>query len=538
MSIASHPEEGVLLRYLDGELPGRKARQVRKHLEACWECRAAIEELEATVAGCVQYRKQVLQEMLPPAPAPWSDLSTGFAQIDAEISRDRWGARLGRWLAAPRVQRWAFTGAAAAAVLIGVYYQLVQTPSVRAATLLRRAVAATASHPAPARPVRMRGNYKDRTAIPAMLRAARYPAGDPLSAFSFQQWRDSLAARRDEVATVPDPETPSQSCFRIRTLAVQGDLAAASLMLRAADLHPVASRFEFRDQQWVEYSEISEGSTTDGGTPAESRMDNPTRRAVPSRPAALPSGESASVSEELRVLAALHGIGADLGDPLEIQRSNGRVLVSGVGVPPTRQREIHRALDPLPNVSIEFSDPAAAGAPGATVEMQTAAPQSPRATGVQAKLEAYLGTRAAFDRFSEDTLAALDRAMSHAYALRSLAERFPENTPMGPQDQAMLADLARSHLDALSSQINELHRTLAPVLVSLGGATAQGRPAIEERSWQQASENAFVKARRVEVLLSTLLGVTSESPNAHISADLQTAFADLRAALEDCHRLL
>ena len=29
-----HPEEGQLLRYLDGELPGRKARQMRKHLEA------------------------------------------------------------------------------------------------------------------------------------------------------------------------------------------------------------------------------------------------------------------------------------------------------------------------------------------------------------------------------------------------------------------------------------------------------------------------------------------------------------------------
>ena len=49
-----HAEEGQLLRYLDGELPGRRARQVRKHLEACWHCRAELEELQNTVGDCVR----------------------------------------------------------------------------------------------------------------------------------------------------------------------------------------------------------------------------------------------------------------------------------------------------------------------------------------------------------------------------------------------------------------------------------------------------------------------------------------------------
>ena len=52
-----HPEDGQLLRYLDGELPGRRARQIRKHLEACWHCRAELEELESTVGDCVRYRR-------------------------------------------------------------------------------------------------------------------------------------------------------------------------------------------------------------------------------------------------------------------------------------------------------------------------------------------------------------------------------------------------------------------------------------------------------------------------------------------------
>ena len=125
-------------------------------------------------------------------------------------------------------------------------------------------------------------------------------------------------------------------------------------MLRVTDLHPVEGRFEFRNQEWVEYSEISDASTTDGGTPADTSLEAPMRRVVPSRPAALPSGNPASISEELRVLAALHEIGADLGDPVEVTRSGGRVLVSGVGVPPQRQHEIHRALDRIPNVTCGF----------------------------------------------------------------------------------------------------------------------------------------------------------------------------------------
>jgi hypothetical protein len=465
-------------------------------------------------------------------------LTAGFARIDAELAQDGWGARASRWFAAPRLQRWAMGAAAAAILAVGVYYQALHTPSVQAATLLRRAVAAAASHPAPAKPVRMRGNYRDRSAIPAMLRAARYPAPEnPLSALAFQQWRDGLARRRDEVATIPDPERPSESWYRIRTEAEEGDLASASLTVRATDYHPVASRFEFRDRQWVEYNEISDSSATDGGNPAVTRLDTPTRRVVPSRPAALPSGDSASISEELRVLAALHEIGADLGDPLEITRSGGRVLVSGMGIPSARQREIHRALDPLANVTVQFSDASAAAPPSGSAVVE---PQAPAAAsnGIAARLERHLGSRAAFERFSGSALDALDNAMSHAYALRSLAQRFPEGTAMSDSDRAVLADLARQHLQTLSSQINELHRTLAPVLVSLGGATAQGRPANDVRAWQTAAEDAFAASRRVDVLLSTLLGVAPEGGNAHVPSDLLAAFADLRARVEDCQKLL
>ena len=45
-----HPDHGQLLLYLDGELVGRKAKQIRTHLEACWQCRTELQALETTIA--------------------------------------------------------------------------------------------------------------------------------------------------------------------------------------------------------------------------------------------------------------------------------------------------------------------------------------------------------------------------------------------------------------------------------------------------------------------------------------------------------
>jgi len=65
---SGHLDDGVLLRYLDGELTGREMRRARAHLEACWQCRCAREALESTVADCIEYRRKVLAAGLPEPP--------------------------------------------------------------------------------------------------------------------------------------------------------------------------------------------------------------------------------------------------------------------------------------------------------------------------------------------------------------------------------------------------------------------------------------------------------------------------------------
>ena len=219
-----HPEESLLLLYLDGELRPRQSRQVKKHLEACWQCRTELESLQNTVADCVRYRKNVLAAHLPLPPAAWSDLYRGFAEIDAAAAGE---SRLARWSLAFRMP-----AAATAAVLLvaaGLYNHFRETPSVEAAVLLKRAVAVESARPKMPRRLAIRTRHSQVTrlagakatsgaagvcgpAVEAMFLAAHYDWDDPLSAKSYLGWHDGLGSRKDEVTT-------GASEYQIRTRA-------------------------------------------------------------------------------------------------------------------------------------------------------------------------------------------------------------------------------------------------------------------------------------------------------------------------------
>ena len=214
--------------------------------------------------------------------------------------------------------------------------------------------------------------------------------------------------------------------------------------------------------------------------------------------------------------------------------------VSGVGVLPQRQQDIHRALDGIPNVSIRFAEPSAAG----TLEDSAGtavAPPTGKSTGFQARIEQQLGGRAEFEKFSGQLLDFNEAAMARAYALRALAQRFPagEDTALSAPDRRVLKDLALSHATVLARDAGILQRTLAPVLASLGGSPAQVRPVSTPAAWQPAAEDLFRASRRVEVLLSVMLGVTpGDNPTERLPSDLLSAMNDLRVSLQACQKLL
>jgi anti-sigma factor RsiW len=547
-----HPEEGQLLRYLDGELPGRKARQVRKHLEACWHCRAELEELQNTVGDCVRYRKNVLGTCLPPPPDPWQDLARGFDGIDASLDRESLAARLGRAISLPRpAVSWAMTAAIAMAVVGVIVYQWRETPSVQAAALLQKAVAVADSRPRPARRIRIRTASlqltrvvgagqaaSDAPAIAGLFRSANYNWDDPLSAKSFRTWRDQLPEKRDEVAATDD-------AYRIQTSTDASELVSATLKLRMTDFEPLEGRFEFRNRDWVEMTELTDQPTLPASTVAGATGGMPRQPGMPpdsSEPPAEPLNP-AGVAEELQVVAALHQVGADLGDPVEIKRDNGQILVSGTGIPPQHQKQIHEALDSMPGVVVRFSEPGAPpgpeGTPPETPALRDSTGSAP--PPFQARLEERLGGRPQFERFSSQLLDESDAIMSRAYALRRLAQQFPPDveSQLSAEDRRVLRDLGREHVAALARQSGEMDAALSRILPALGGTAASGELRLDSAAWQPASEELVSAARRVETVLAVLLGMAPpDTPADHTPSQLLAALAQLRASQEHCQRLL
>jgi len=60
-----HPTDEELLLAADGELSNHRARQLNRHLADCWECRARVTELEATIAGFMRAHRQTAKLQLP-----------------------------------------------------------------------------------------------------------------------------------------------------------------------------------------------------------------------------------------------------------------------------------------------------------------------------------------------------------------------------------------------------------------------------------------------------------------------------------------
>jgi HAMP domain-containing protein len=555
-----HPEAEQLLRYADGESPARSAGQIRSHLEACWECRAELEDLQSAIGECVHYRRNTLQRHLPAPPAPWADIYDQFAKIDAAFERDSFRERVMWVLRTPfrSTKKWAPVAVALIAACT-LFYWFRQTPSVQAAELLRRAIAAADSRPQRPRPIQIRTKTRRLTRITgaerkvtlnaadtdtvsslqALFQAAHYDWKDPLSAKSYQEWRDRLKDKRDEVVE-------EQDAYSIRTNTGSGELMEATLKIRRRDLLPVAGRLEFRDQEWVEITEIAE-EATQAPDPIASAGRNRADHQSNALPRILPNGRppssistSATIGDELHVLATLREMNADLGDPIEVSQVSGDILVTGVGVPTQRQQEIKTALSSHKHVVIRFFEPTQETVQPereASADTTTAA----NVQQLQTRIARQIGGRVYFTQLAAQVLDLSEPMMARAYALRRLAERIPiEVEPeLSTEERGIVRRLQRDHTEALGRQIAEIDRILKPVLASVGGASETGQPGVTSSgAWQSATEELFQTARRVDRLLAVMFGAAvGESSGEQIPSQLLSSLVQLRGKLEVYDRL-
>jgi len=519
MNSVQHLQPEQLLRLADGELGPAEAARVRLHLEACWDCRAELDAVEKTIAACVRYRKEVLEAHLPPPPKPWADLGPEMARLDERLAGISFVQRMAFLLQGARRNwiRWAPAGVAVVLVAVLVY-QHQTAPTVQAARLLQKAVAASSSSRPGLKNIEIRYGSRVMTrftgkgaaartsiagrqtlaSVENLFRQANYSWDDPLSAQAYLAWHEGLEEKNSQIVN------RGTESIEIHTNTQAGILTDARLTLRSSDFRPVEARFEFRGAEIIELTEIPVETTTEAvpvrpSPSAEAPARGQRQESVTTPPVVGPS-------DELRVLAVIHTLGADLGDPVEVSRSKDKVLVTAAGLDPGRRQEIETALAGEPAVELRISSASVPANPGTAVAVRT----PPASSALSSRIEKQLGSAVAFERFAAQALDHADQLMARAHALRRLAERFPASVErsLSEPDRRRLDQLRQAHAVVLARHAIDLHQQLGPVLEAMGAkAEAVGGPPLPE-SWQSASESIWRSGREAERLLGALLGVT------------------------------
>ena len=489
-----HSEELLLLSYLDGELDPTRAAEVRRHLDECEECRAYLAEARSAL----RLHEVESRAMLPPPPQPWADLRPRFVDLDAE--------RLQLRRSRPPFQPVWWAAAAAASAIAVIVMRLSTGETVSAAELLARA---SAHETAPKRiQVKTRRGSFVRAAreagdpeVAAMFRNANFDWDQPLRAGAFADWRNGLSEKHDEVRVLQNPPAGKGRFYRITTTTENGGLREVSLTIRAADLRAVEERFQFRKSEWVE---ISEAPSQTEGDPVPTTT---------SRGGTVPPQDGASVVDEIRAMEALHRIGADLGEPIEVRRTEGAVEVTVLGATARREKEIREALSGLPRVVAKFEQPQAVRS--LAENSGPAAAETPSGP-LHSRLLALMGSAAHVDTFTNAALETSEALLARAHAIRQLTDRFPE-----PNDvvHAMLAD----HRRALRDAVVRLIEVLQPLT---GEIVAQPRAA--------GTADARVllgAAQRLDTLLTLALASPNQKDDPdEVVARIQRALVEMESA--------
>jgi hypothetical protein len=498
-----------LLSYADGELNSPETAAIDTHLAGCAECRLRLAELRSDIGELIARHRERKSAAACPA-SSWADLTPEFDRLDR---------RKRPAFVIPSLPVPAWIGVAAAALFAVVVWNLSTHGTVNAAELLQKASSRhAASEPNRriviktrrqnfVRAARLTASAEPKTAardtameLRQRFEQANFSWDDPLNPASFARWRVQLPDKQDHVSVIEPGGGISERVYLIRTTTSHGVLPEATLAMRVTDLHAVRETLRFQDDEWVE---IAETASADLGNPNVLPVPGPRIAAEPasSSDPVIDSGHSVGPAEELRVLAALNRIGADLGEPIEVRRDDGqrRVAISGLGIDAGRQQQIRDAVRGLPGVTLEFSQPQPVETPAREpVAPVTAAQRS----ALHSQIEARIGAGERVEQFIDRLVKDSESALARAHALKNLATRFPPDVEqvLAPEDKRILEDLRMRHISALLSLTETIERQITEAFDSTPEA-----PVSSCTVWQHCTASVLASSQKFDQVLNSVL---------------------------------
>jgi hypothetical protein len=571
-NIRTHLSDEALSDLVSGELAGGKLRKAQFHLSKCWKCRSRHEQLERAAMGFVEFHKQIITPN-PPEASEWREMF--LARLDkaaAEVPSSSWSRLLPNFRFAGFTNMNPFLASAAVILVASVILFFIwqrSMPSVSASELMQRAESAESNSAQSGKPgviyqkvqIRTphgsveRDVYRDRegrrrpktqpvgaefTPLKAKLNIAGVNWDEPLSAASYKAWHDSQSEESDQV------RRSGKNLLTVTTKTSGGIVAEESLTVREGDFHPVKRTVELLDVGTVEIAEVNyvvlnwNAVNTDLFEPLTPAFPvNPSIRAdfVPVGPAVPTPAQL--LDAELQARVALHTVGADLGEQVEVIHGSHAlaVVVRGLANTPGRKQELVAALQGIPNLEVRLRTVDEAIAERQVEE--TAPPTREVAVSGHPALEERLVERfpnvEERSAFVDRALALFDQALAHAWALRHLEERYtPDQVGLLSQsDRQTLELLMRDHVATIRQGISDGDQFLEPFLVRAPTTPVNpGGPPTKE-DWRKFVHEMFQSVQEIQADVAKLLagsGDTQNDPEA-LSRDFEESLIRAQAQL-------
>jgi DNA-directed RNA polymerase specialized sigma24 family protein len=349
----------------------------------------------------------------------------------------------------------------------------------------------------------------------------------PLSATSYQDWRDRQHVRQDSIARA------GNHLLKLTTTMPAGEVAQASLTVRDTDFHPVARTVELREAGTIEIAELNydvmpwNAVNGDWFEPMAALHpgisgDVPTS-VLPRLPLHLSDMELDEA--ELGAQLVLHQAGADTSERIEIVRNPGSIVVRGIVATGARKHEIETHLKFVPHVVsalYTFREIESSRATGTEI---TNLKQSSSVAGVS-PLEDYLvhlgQNREAVGELSHQLFNSSVEIHQEGKAIANLQQRFQAG-------QALTAN-AKASLDALLSD----HRQKMLVALETEDKLLTKMKVATRSEHDAASSGNLADAAAANVALcGELISDDNEHPRPAqvIVPELNRSIVQLRAAL-------
>ena len=537
-----HPDENLLFLAIERELTPEEAAQVEGHLGACWSCRVRSEEMQKGISAFMDYREKRFAPMLPPPPNGYRDFAGRLQSVSQESAAPQsalarlkaiWN-RLVHFLF-PSQLKWASVVAVVMAMVV-LYVQVINPPSLSADQLLTRAEAAqdfgVSDKPGRSRIVRQTvqitidGQTTVKTftwatggTIPSVHWGAEQTWNAPLTATGFAEWRRSLDEKTDKVKR-------SGGLWLLETTTPHNFIQEALLTVREADFHPVEQRLRFRDDRELTIKELGfdiqdqAPRIPESVSKQEPRATAQATAQVTGSPAPRPAAVNLDETE-LQLRYELFKHQWDLGEELAISQSGDDVVLSGTVSSQERETNVRAALSTLQQVRVETNAPNIKSLPAPSPRSSTPTPTPAGAPLLQSVLEDAFPSKEDQSAFVEESLAASEAAISHAWALKRLADRYDDSQirKLSQDARQKLAEMLQGHLQQLNQSNAALDRLLSLLPPSSESVKTSAR------DWRNGVLALFGQVERQDHAVTAFLARTPRR-----TQDLSATTADFQSS--------